>query len=232
MTNWLRSRRNRYAYARKFFRRTGVRGVTPSPLEWKRNDLRRTLTARFRCRILPKHLFNSGIDLLQQFLWLVTELVGRHTAPRQLLLAGIDHVHHKLAFADGDRSCSSRHGAPHHETRVERGNAAHAAIQRIGVTDAHVRINGTIHLNENVGIALDSAQSSFGQLLVDSAGDDQGQRGTGYRVMVAPGEGFEFGKIEVLVVFDFDFLGLHAEAQNADQQEQLSEPRPSVTSGR
>jgi len=23
--------------------------------------------------------------------------------------------------------------------------------------------------------------------------------------MVAPGEGFEFGKIEVLVVFDFDF---------------------------
>jgi hypothetical protein len=30
--------------------------------------------------------------------------------------------------------------------------------------------------------------------------------------MVAPGEGFEFGKIEVLVVVDFDFLGLHAEA--------------------
>ena len=56
------------------------------------------------------------------------------------------------------------------------------------------------------------AQSSFGQFLLDSAGDDEGQRGTGYRVVVTPSKGFEFGKVEVLVVFDFDFLGLHAEA--------------------
>src|ERR1039458_10648309 len=87
---------------RKFFRRTGVRGAIANLPEWKPNDIRRTLTARFRRRILPKHLFDSGIDLLQQFLWLVTELVGRHAAPRQLLLAGIDHIHHQLSFADGD----------------------------------------------------------------------------------------------------------------------------------
>src|ERR1039458_6391801 len=125
MMNWLRSRRNRYAYARKFFRRTGVRGVTPSPLEWKRNDIRKTLMARFRRRILLEHFFDSGIDLLQQFLWLVTELVGRHAAPRQLLLAGVDNVHHKLAFVDGDRSCSPRHGAPHQDRKSTRLNSSH-----------------------------------------------------------------------------------------------------------
>src|ERR1022692_3108736 len=70
MMNWLRSRRNRCACARKFFRRTGVRGVTPSPLEWKRNDIRKRedeplLVAQGFDGIEPRG-FHRGIDSEKQ----------------------------------------------------------------------------------------------------------------------------------------------------------------------
>ena len=72
--------------------------------------------------------FDGGVDLFHQLRFLVAELLGRHAAPSQLLLAGIDDVDHELAFMDGDRSCSSGHVAPHHEGGVERGNTTHADV--------------------------------------------------------------------------------------------------------
>ncbi len=53
-------------------------------------------------------------------------------------------------------------------------------------------------------------QSPLGQFLFDGAGDGERQHGARNRVMMAPREGLEFGEVEVLVVFDFDFLRLRA----------------------